>query len=63
VVISPLVAARGRSKQVLSFLNGAAGLSEVLAQALSQGVSGLSLVRKLLAGAETPASIEAKSDD
>jgi uncharacterized membrane protein YqiK len=49
----------------LIVLNGAQGLSEVLAQALSQGVSGLSLVRKLLAGAETPASIEAadKTDD
>ncbi|MEO8696424.1 MAG: SPFH domain-containing protein [Acidimicrobiales bacterium] len=47
----------------LIVLNGATGLSEVLAQALSQGVSGLSLVRKLLAGAETPASIEAKTDD
>src|SRR4030095_13038513 len=41
----------------LIVLNGAQGLSEVLAQALSQGVSGLSLVRKLLSGAQTPASI------
>src|SRR5215218_6084017 len=32
-------------------LNGAQGLSEALAQALSQGVAGLQLARKLLAGA------------
>jgi uncharacterized membrane protein YqiK len=31
-------------------LNGAAGLSEALAQALSQGVAGLQLARSLLAG-------------
>ncbi len=31
-------------------LNGAQGLSEVLAQALSQGVTGLQLARSLLAG-------------
>jgi hypothetical protein len=31
-------------------LNGAAGLSEALAQALSQGVAGLQLARNLLAG-------------
>jgi uncharacterized membrane protein YqiK len=49
----------------LIVLNGAQGLSEVLAQALSQGVTGLGLVRKLLSGAETPSSIEAttKTDD
>jgi hypothetical protein len=29
-------------------LNGAAGLSEVLAQAMSQGVAGLQMARKLL---------------
>jgi hypothetical protein len=32
-------------------LNGAQGLSEALAQALSQGVAGLQLARNLLAGA------------
>ena len=32
-------------------LNGAAGLSEALAQALSQGVAGLQLARNLLSGA------------
>ena len=31
-------------------LNGAQGLSDVLAQALSQGVTGLSMARNLLAG-------------
>ncbi len=34
----------------LIVLNGAQGLSEVLAQALSQGVTGLRLARNLLAG-------------
>ena len=34
----------------LIVLNGAQGLSEVLAQALSQGVAGLRLARNLLAG-------------
>ena len=47
----------------LIVLNGAQGLSEVLAQALSQGVSGLTLVRKLLSGAETPPSIEAAAEN
>jgi uncharacterized membrane protein YqiK len=42
----------------LIVLNGAQGLSEVLAQALSQGVSGLSLVRKLLASPNGQQSIE-----
>jgi uncharacterized membrane protein YqiK len=40
-------------------LNGAQGMSDALAQALSQGVAGLELVRKLLAGrpaATTPAT-------
>jgi flotillin len=36
----------------LIVLNGAQGLSEVLAQALSQGVTGLRLARNLLAGEE-----------
>lgn len=36
-------------------LNGAAGLSEALAQALSQGVAGLQLARNLLAGSTKPA--------
>jgi uncharacterized membrane protein YqiK len=41
-------------------LNGAAGLSEALAQALSQGVAGLQLARNLLAGStKTAASTEA----
>ncbi|MGH8905865.1 MAG: flotillin family protein [Egibacteraceae bacterium] len=35
-------------------LNGAQGLSDALAQALSQGVVGLELVRKLLAGRQAP---------
>ncbi len=35
-------------------LNGAAGLSEALAQALSQGVAGLQLARNLLAGSTKP---------
>jgi uncharacterized membrane protein YqiK len=46
----------------LIVLNGAQGLSEVLAQALSQGVSGLSLVRKLLSGADNASSIDAASE-
>src|SRR5256714_3297095 len=33
-------------------LNGAAGLSDVLAQALSQGVAGMQMARNLLAGAD-----------
>jgi uncharacterized membrane protein YqiK len=37
-------------------LNGAAGLSEALAQALSQGVAGLQLARNLLAGSTKPAT-------
>ena len=36
----------------LIVLNGAQGLSEVLAQALSQGVTGLRLARNLLSGAD-----------
>jgi len=32
-------------------LNGAQGISDVLAQALSQGATGLALARNLLAGA------------
>jgi uncharacterized membrane protein YqiK len=36
-------------------LNGAQGVSEVLAQALSQGVAGLQLARSLLAGGNGPA--------
>jgi uncharacterized membrane protein YqiK len=35
----------------LVVLNGASGLSDALAQALSQGVAGLQMARKLLAGA------------
>ena len=35
-------------------LNGAQGLSEVLAQALSQGVTGLQMARSLLAGGSAP---------
>jgi len=46
----------------LIVLNGAQGLSEVLAQALSQGVSGLSLVRKLLSGADNAPSSDAPSE-
>jgi hypothetical protein len=33
-------------------LNGAQGLSETLAQAMSQGVAGLQLARSLLAGSK-----------
>ena len=44
----------------LIVLNGAAGLSETLAQALSQGATGLQMARKLLSGSglagETPAA-------
>lgn len=36
-------------------LNGAQGLSDVLAQALSQGVTGLAMARQLLAGSSRPA--------
>jgi uncharacterized membrane protein YqiK len=36
----------------LIVLNGAQGLSDTLAQALSQGVAGLTMARKLLSGAE-----------
>ncbi|MBV8086526.1 MAG: flotillin family protein [Chloroflexi bacterium] len=39
-------------------LNGAQGMSELLAQALSQGVSGLALARKLLAGKSEAAPAE-----
>jgi hypothetical protein len=39
-------------------LNGAQGLSEALAQALSQGVAGLQLARNILGG---PANGEAKT--
>ncbi len=42
-------------------LNGAAGLSEALAQALSQGVAGLSLARNLLSGA-TKTKVAAGAD-
>jgi hypothetical protein len=34
-------------------LNGAQGLSDVLAQALSQGVTGLQMARNLLSGANS----------
>jgi hypothetical protein len=37
-------------------LNGAQGLSEALAAALSQGVAGLQLARNLLAGGNGPAN-------
>ena len=37
-------------------LNGAQGLSEALAQALSQGVAGLQLARNLLSGASSNGS-------
>ncbi|MDQ6798129.1 MAG: flotillin family protein, partial [Actinomycetota bacterium] len=36
-------------------LNGAQGLSEALAQAMSQGVAGLQLARSLLAGSQSDA--------
>jgi hypothetical protein len=39
-------------------LNGAQGLSEALAAALSQGVAGLQLARNLLAGGGNGASTE-----
>jgi hypothetical protein len=39
-------------------LNGAQGLSEALAAALSQGVAGLQLARNLLAGGGNGASAE-----
>jgi flotillin len=47
-------------------LNGATGLSDALAQALSQGVAGLSLARSLLSGssgngADTPARSDTDS--
>jgi uncharacterized membrane protein YqiK len=43
-------------------LNGAQGVSEVLAQALSQGVAGLQLARNLLAGGNgTPGGKAAKA--
>lgn len=41
-------------------LNGAAGLSDVLAQALSQGVAGMQMARNLLAGADNNQSNGAK---
>ena len=37
-------------------LNGAQGLSDMLAQALSQGVTGLQMARTLLAGSTSPAT-------
>src|SRR5215472_3120459 len=40
----------------LIVLNGAQGISDTLAQALSQGVAGLQLARKLLASGGTPAA-------
>ena len=45
-------------------MNGAQGLSEALAQALSQGVAGLQLARGLLSGANTSngTSANGKSD-
>ena len=45
-------------------MNGAQGLSEALAQALSQGVAGLQLARGLLSGANASngASANGKSD-
>lgn len=39
-------------------LNGAAGLSEVLAQAMSQGVTGLQMARQLLAATGTDGKVE-----
>jgi uncharacterized membrane protein YqiK len=39
----------------LIVLNGAQGISDTLAQALSQGIAGLHLARKLLASGEAPA--------
>ena len=43
----------------LTVLNGASGLSEALASALSQGVAGLGLARQLLATGTTPPPAEA----
>src|SRR5439155_27330145 len=40
-------------------LNGAQGLSDALAQALSQGVTGLQLARRLLAGGDGTATAAA----
>jgi len=37
-------------------LNGAQGLSEALAQALSQGIAGLQMARQLLSGGEARVS-------
>jgi hypothetical protein len=44
-------------------LNGAQGLSEALAAALSQGVAGLQLARNLLAGGGNGAKAEAADRD
>jgi uncharacterized membrane protein YqiK len=44
-------------------LNGAQGLSDALAQALSQGVAGLQMARTLLSGANGTASNGHKSSD
>jgi uncharacterized membrane protein YqiK len=44
----------------LTVLNGAQGLSEVLAQAMSQGASGLQVARSILAGTEP---VETSSND
>jgi hypothetical protein len=50
----------------LIVLNGAAGLSETLAQALSQGAAGLAMARKLLssgAGGSSEATGQASQPD
>jgi len=43
-------------------LNGAQGLSDVLAQALSQGVTGLQMARSLLAGGSAPSNGNGSAD-
>ena len=43
-------------------LNGAQGLSDALAQALSQGVAGLQMARNLLSGASNGSSANGKGD-
>src|SRR4051794_28899666 len=46
----------------LTVLNGASGLSEALASALSQGVAGLSLARQLLAAQPAPSLVEGATE-
>ncbi len=47
----------------LIVLNGAQGLSDTLAQALSQGVAGLSMARNLLSGGTGNGDVSAGTDD